>query len=113
MPTTPARARRLLALGRAAVYRRKPFMIILKYCVDSTPQPVELKLDPGSKTTGIALVGEFHKQGQVVLFGANLNHRGDSIRKRLADRRAIRRGRRNRHTRYRAPRFDNRTRARG
>ena len=113
MPTTPARARRLLAVGRAAVYRRKPFTIILKYRVDPTLQPVELKLDPGSKTTGIALVGEFHKQGRVVLFGANLNHRGDSIRKRLADRRAIRRGRRNRHTRYRAPRFDNRTRARG
>ncbi len=113
MPTTPARARRLLAAGRAAVYRRAPFTIILKYRVDPTPQPVELKLDPGSKTTGMALVGDFPMQGRIVLWAANLNHRGDAIRKRLADRRAIRRGRRNRHTRYRAPRFDNRTRREG
>jgi 5-methylcytosine-specific restriction endonuclease McrA len=113
MLTTPSRARRLLASGRAAVYRLDPFTIILKYTVDPTLQPIEFKVDPGSKTTGIALVGEFPKQGRVALFGANLNHRGDSIRKRLADRRAIRRGRRNRKTRYRPARFDHRARARG
>ena len=71
------------------------------------------KVDPGSKTTGIALVGDFPTQGRVVLFGANLQHRGEAIRQRLADRRALRRGRRNRKTPYREPRFANRTRSPG
>jgi hypothetical protein len=79
MPCTPARARRLLNAGKAAVWRRVPFTIVLKYPVDPNPQIIEFKLDPGSKTTGLALVGEFPQQGRVVLFGANLNHRGESI----------------------------------
>jgi 5-methylcytosine-specific restriction endonuclease McrA len=103
----------LLTAGKAAVYRLHPFTIILKQRADGDVQPVEFKVDPGSKTTGIALVGDFPKQGKVVLFGANLQHRGDAIRKRLADRRALRRGRRNRKTRYREARFDNRTRPAG
>jgi 5-methylcytosine-specific restriction endonuclease McrA len=110
MPCRPPRARRLLRDGKAAVYRLQPFTIILKYPLEPTPQPVEMKADPGSKTTGLALVGEFLQQGRVVVWAANLHHRGDAIRKRLADRRALRRGRRSRHTRYRAPRFDHRTR---
>jgi 5-methylcytosine-specific restriction endonuclease McrA len=113
MPCSPTRARRLLKVGKAAVFRHLPFTIILKYPVDPAPQPIAFKVDPGSKTTGLALVGDFPRQGPVALFGANLNHRGDTIRRRLADRRAIRRGRRNRKTRYRAPRFDNRTRPAG
>jgi 5-methylcytosine-specific restriction endonuclease McrA len=113
MPCRPSRARRLLRDGKAAVYRLQPFTLILKYPVKPTPQPVELKADPGSKTTGLALVGEFPKQGRVVLWAGNLHHRGDAIRKRLADRRAQRLGRRSRHTRYRALRFDNRTRPTG
>ena len=79
----------------------------------SSTQPVELKVDPGSKTTGMALVGVFPKQGRVVLWAANLAHRGAVIRKRLEDRRSLRRGRRGRKTRYREPRFDNRTKPRG
>ncbi len=113
MPTSPTRARRLLRDKKAAVYRMHPFTIILKYSVEPTPQPIEAKFDPGSKTTGIALVAEFPQQGRVVLWAANLNHRGDSIRKRLADRRAIRRGRRNRKTRYRQMRVLNRKRPQG
>ena len=110
MPCSPARARRLLDARKAAVYRVQPFTIILKYPVDPTPQPIEFKCDPGAKTTGLALVGEFPKQGRVVLWAANLAHRGDSIRKRLADRRSLRRGRRGRKTRYREPRWANRVR---
>ncbi len=113
MPTTPSRARRLLAAGRAAVYRMKPFTIILKYTVDPNPQPVEFKADPGSKTTGLALVGDFPKQGRVVLWAANLKHRGKVIKDKLEARRSLRRGRRNRKTRYRAPRFNHRIRAHG
>ncbi|MFO1432780.1 MAG: RNA-guided endonuclease IscB [Candidatus Competibacteraceae bacterium] len=109
----PARARQLLTAGRAAVFRLQPFTIILKERADGDVQPIEFKIDPGSKTTGIALVGLFPKQGRVALFGAHLHHRGDAIRQRLADRRARRRSRRQRQTRYREPRFDNRTRSPG
>ena len=57
MPCHPARARALLRKGRAAVYRRAPFTIILNDRADGETQPVEFKADPGSKTTGLALVG--------------------------------------------------------
>jgi len=113
MPCHPARARQLLTAGRAAVYRTAPFTIILKDRAEGDVQPIAAQFDPGSKTTGIALVGEFPQQGRVVLFGANLHHRGNAIRKHLADRRALRRGRRQRKTPYREPRFDNRTRSLG
>jgi 5-methylcytosine-specific restriction endonuclease McrA len=110
MPCQPARARQLLTRGKAAVYRTQPFTIILKDRADGDTQPVEVKVDPGSKTTGIALVGHFEQQGAVVLFGANLNHRGQAIKNALESRRSLRRGRRGRKTRYRPARFLNRAR---
>lgn len=113
MPTRPARARKLLTAGRAAVYRLHPFTIILKDRADGETQEVEVKVDPGSKTTGIALVGHFEQQGAVVLFGANLNHRGQAMKNNLESRRSLRRGRRGRKTRYRQARFLNRTRSAG
>jgi hypothetical protein len=113
MPCRSARARQLLTRGKAAVYRLHPFTIILNDRAEGDTQPVELKIDPGSKTTGIALVGHFEQQGAVVLFGANLNHRGQAIKNALESRRSLRRGRRGRNTRYRAPRFLNRTRPAG
>lgn len=110
MPTRPARARKLLTAGRAAVYRMQPFTIILKDRDDGDTQPVEVKVDPGSKTTGIALVGHFEQQGAVVLWGGNINHRGQVMKNNLESRRSLRRGRRGRNTRYRQARFLNRTR---
>jgi 5-methylcytosine-specific restriction endonuclease McrA len=104
-PCRPVTARKLLNANKAAVFRRYPFTIILKKEVTDTPEPIVLKLDPGSKTTGIALL-----QGEKVVFGAELNHRGQAIKASLDSRRAIRRSRRARHTRYRQPRFLNRTR---
>lgn len=107
-PCHPARARELLGKGKAAVFRRYPFTIILKRSVpDAEPQECQLKLDPGSKTTGIALV-----QGDKVIWGAEIEHRGGLIKKKLADRRSRRRQRRSR-LRYRQPRFLNRTRSKG
>lgn len=108
MPCHPARARKLLKAGQAAVYRRYPLTLILKYAVDEPEtQPVAVKFDPGSKTTGLSLVTQFAR-GWVVLWAANLYHRGQQVRHNLDSRRAIRRNRRNRKTRYRQPRFDNR-----
>ena len=111
-PCTPARARMLLRKGKAAVYRREPFTIILKYGIEEPVPPVELRIDSGSRTTGIALVGKC-KKGDQVVWACELEHRGLAVRDALTSRRAIRRGRRNRHTRYRQPRFNNRTRPAG
>ena len=110
MPCRPARARKLLTAGRAAVYRMQPFTIILNDRADGETQPIEVKTDPGSKTTGVALVGHFEQQGAVVLWGANVNHRGQAMKNNIESRRSLRHGRRGRKTRYRAPRFLNRCR---
>jgi 5-methylcytosine-specific restriction endonuclease McrA len=96
------------------VHRVVPFVIRLvdRTQADSDLQPVRVKLDPGSKTTGIALVRE-DEDGAHVLNLIELAHRGAAISKALTARAALRRGRRNRNTRYRAPRFDNRTKPAG
>ena len=113
MPCTPARARMLLTEKKAAVLNRYPFTIILKDRADGDTQLIELKAYPGSKLTGVALVAEYAKRGKTVVFAAEIHHRGQAVKKALDSRRAIRRSRRNRKTRYRAPRFDNRTRPEG
>jgi hypothetical protein len=98
----PGRARLLLKQGKAAVYRRYPFTIILKRTVEQPMlQPVRVKLDPGSKTTGIVLLND--ASGQVV-WAAELLHRGEQIKRSMDQRRALRRSRRQRKTRYRKPR---------
>lgn len=61
MPCQPARARQLLQHGKAAVFRCHPFTIILKERTGGILQPIALNVDPGSKTTGIALVAEFEQ----------------------------------------------------
>ncbi len=112
MPCHPARARELLKQGKAAVYRRQPFSIILKERAGGDTQPLELKIDPGSKQTGMAIVIE-GKRGRRVVWAAVLTHRGQAIKNAINKRRAIRRSRRARHTRYRQPRFLNRKRKAG
>jgi hypothetical protein len=123
MPCSEKRARLLLERGRARVHRLVPFTIRLvdRLQEESALQPVRLKLDPGSKTTGIALVrefeetnaetGEIHKIAHVV-FLAELHHRGDAICDALTQRRAFRR-RWRANLRYRAKRFNNRRRPEG
>ncbi len=105
-PVHPGWARLLLKQGKAAVYRRFPFTLIVKIEVkEAQVEPLRIKLDPGSRTTGIALVND--ASGEIV-FAAELTHRGQTIKKALDDRRAVRRGRRARKMRYRKPRFHNR-----
>ncbi len=105
-PVHPGRARILLSSGKAAVVKRYPFTIILITVVEHPVlEPLRLKIDPGSKTTGLALVND--ATGEVV-FAAELVHRGEQIKKALDGRRAVRRSRRNRTTRYRKPRCANR-----
>ena len=124
MPCSEKRARLLLGRGRARVHRLVPFTIRLvdREQEDCALQPVRLKLDPGSKATGVALVRESQEvdadTGEVqrsahVLFLAELAHRGHAIRDALRQRAAFRRRRRCANLRHRQPRFDNRTRRPG
>ena len=112
MPCSSYRARELLDKGKAKVYRRYPFTIILTEREGGELQEIELKIDPGSKTTGIALVAHFQR-GYVLVWACNLNHRGHKVHEALAKRRTQRRSRRYRKTRHRRPRFNNRRRKRG
>ena len=58
-PVHPGYARWLLTHQKAAVFRRYPFTIILQERKPEVPaQPLRLKIDPGSKTTGLALVND-------------------------------------------------------
>ena len=110
-PVHPGTARLWLTQGKAAVFRRYPFTLILNESLPTRPvEPLRVKIDPGSKTTGLAVVND--ATGQVV-WAADLSHRGQAITKALSDRRAVRRKRRQRKTRYRAARFDNRRRRAG
>ncbi|MFP5268947.1 RNA-guided endonuclease IscB [Coleofasciculus sp.] len=62
----PAKARKLLSSGRAAVWKRYPFTIILK---QEVKKPIvtehRLKIDPGSRVTGLAIL-----EGNRVAFAA-------------------------------------------
>jgi hypothetical protein len=110
-PVHPGRARLLLTQGKAAVFKRYPFIIILNVTIEQPKVvPLRIKIDPGSKTTGLAILNE--ASGEVV-FAAELTHRGAYIKERLDKRRAVRRSRQRRHTRYRKPRFNNRRRPEG
>lgn len=110
-PVHPGCARILLKQGKAAVYRRFPFTIILQHAVEQPVlHPLRLKIDPGSKTTGLALMSD--ASGEVV-FAAELTHRGVQIKQAMDARRAIRHNRRQRKTRYRKPRFQNRRKRKG
>jgi hypothetical protein len=83
----PGQARLLLKRGRAAVWRNFPFTIILNSAA-ACPQvePLRVKLDPGSKSTGIAILND--ASGEVV-FAAELRHRGHKIADAVARRRTI------------------------
>ena len=107
-PVHPAVARKLLTQGKAAVFRRYPFTIILKEESKDEVKELRIKIDPGAKTTGLAIVSNTN-----IIWCAELEHRGFQIREKLNDRRTLRRSRRNRKTRYRKPRFLNRKRLKG
>lgn len=112
MPCHPARARKLLATGRARVVRVMPFTIRLVDRMAGDVQPVQVKIDPGAQKTGMAMVRE--KGGtQHVLHLSEIEHRGEVVRKKMRQRSAYRRRRRSANLRYRACRFNNRRRPAG
>jgi len=114
MPCSNARARILMKKSRAKVYRLFPFTIQLTDKTSKDLQSVAIKFDPGANATGIALV-RLHAEptNQTVLHLAEITHRGQVIRKHMTQRAMFRRRRRSANLRYRAPRFDHRTKPSG
>lgn len=112
------RAKKLLTAGKAVVViKMYPFTIRLKYRSSGETQPVNLKVDPGSKHTGLALArvvatddGVLDIKGKelVALALFQLNHRGKPISDNLTKRAGYRRRRRSENLRHRKPRFNNR-----
>jgi len=123
MPCRETRTRWRLEKGRAVIHRMVPLTIRLKdrLAEESVVQPVRLKLDPGSQTTGMALgregetvesdTGEVSRSATVLML-VELKHRESAIRGALIERRGHRRFRRCR-LRYRPARFNNRTKPQG
>jgi hypothetical protein len=112
MPCRAVRARELLSLGRASVFHTTPFVIVLHEAAAGTTMPIELRIDPGSRVGGLALVADY-PGGSSVVWAAEIEHRGLSVHEKMEARAAQRRGRRHRKTRYRPPRFNNRKRSPG
>ena len=105
MPTNRCgKVRRLLNGGKAKVIKRCPFTIQLMYENTTYTQDVSLGIDAGSKHIGISATTVDRE-----LYAADVELRNDIVDL-LSTRREARRARRNRKTRYRKPRFNNRTR---
>ena len=104
----PAKARKLLRDGKAKIYRKEPFTIILTKIVDKPAEnKYRLKIDYGSRYTGLAIL----KDAKVCWLG-QLEHR-TNIKELLDKRRGYRKRRRNANLRYRKPRFKYRTKPKG
>lgn len=114
MPCSEKRARKLLQRGRAVIHRMAPFTIRLKdrLAEESRIQPLRLKIRPGAKETGMAVLREDTADKSEVVILLEIRHK-PGIKAKLDSRRALRRSRRNRKTRYRKPRFLNRKRKTG
>jgi 5-methylcytosine-specific restriction endonuclease McrA len=104
MPCSEKKARIFLERNRAAIHRIVPMVIRLKdISVDQIClNPLRLKIDPGSKETGLAVL-----DGHKLIWAGVIVHK-QGIRSSLKSRRALRRNRRSRKTRYRPARFYNR-----
>ena len=108
MPTDRlGKVRHLLKEHMAVVVNYHPFTIKLVYNCPNQTQEVSLGVDAGGKHVGLSATTK-----KKVLFEAQLELRNDIVKK-LATRRELRRSRRNRKTRYRKPRFLNRTKTEG
>ena len=102
MPVSPYRARILVDKGRATVYCRNPYTIQMLDRKTGDTQPIELKMDTGYQHIGLSICTEKKE-----LVSVQFDLLTDET-ERHNDCRKYRRSRRNRKTRYRKPRFNNR-----
>jgi len=116
MPTTPARARRMLKEGKAVARWNKLsiFYIQLKHNVDpmrkevqERTQPIAVSVDPGASFAGLSVVGV--KDTILNIMTEPVNWVKDALKRR----REMRKLRRYRKCRCRKKRFDNRKRPEG
>ena len=108
MPTKRhGKVRRMLKNGQAKVVKRCPFTIQLLYDATNYTQQINLGIDAGSKHIGVCAVTEKEE-----LYSADIELRKDIVEL-LSTRRENRRTRRNRKTRYRKARFNNRKKRKG
>ena len=106
MPTRRhGKVRRMLKENKAKVVKRCPFTIQLLYDAEENVQSITLGIDAGSKHIGLSATTEKEE-----LYAGEVELRSD-ISKNITTRREYRRARRNRKTRYRKPRFNNRVRS--
>ena len=106
MPCLPSRARKLLQAKKAIVKYKEPFTIQFTVASGENRQPITLGVDLGSKHVGLSASTQ-----KAELYAAEVELRPD-VSKKIALRRELRSARRNRKTRHRPPRFDNRVRSR-
>ena len=92
----------LLRHGKAHVVSRVPFVVQLDYESTTYTQEVSLGIDAGSKHIGVSASSDKKE-----LLAAQVELRSDVVNL-LSTRMELRRARRNRKTRYRKVRFDNR-----
>jgi len=106
-PCSEKRARLLLERGRAVVVGYAPFTIRLRDRVlkESVVHPLQCKLDPGSKTTGIAMVRK-ENDVDVLVAAMHLKHK-TYVSAKMKQRRDYRRRRRS-GLWHRKKRFSNR-----
>jgi 5-methylcytosine-specific restriction endonuclease McrA len=113
MPCSERRARLMLRAKKADVFCKSPFTVRVLERVGGELQEIELKLDPGSKETGGAMAVKGEVRGWFIAMAFVILHKGHAVTKSLTSRASLRRGRRNRKTRYRKARFKNRRRKPG
>lgn len=102
MPCKPRKARILLKEKKAKIVSYEPFTIQLLYGSSGYKQEVTIGVDTGAKNIGVAI-----KTENKVIAKGEIELR-DDIKSNLDTRRQYRRSRRNRKTRYRQARFNNR-----
>ena len=107
MPCKSVKARILLRQGKAKVIRKEPFTIQLLYGSSGYKQEVTLGVDAGAKHIGLSASTK-----EKELYSADVELRTDIVDL-ISTRRELRRSRRNRKTRYRQARFDNRKKPEG
>ena len=103
MPCKPSKARKLIRDKKAKIISYKPFTIQLLYGSSGYKQPINLGIDLGAKHIGVAITTD-----DKVLAKGEIELR-DDVSSLLEIRKIYRRSRRGRKTRYRKPRFLNRT----
>lgn len=93
MPTTnPKKVRKLLANGKAEIYKREPFTIKLLYHVEPDNQPIEIGVDTGYQHIGFSVKSEKHEywSAEYVLLPDEKIHHMDQLMYRRARRSRLR-----------------------